>query len=121
MANEKYIASLRLDLSKLNKDTEEVNKLLKSIGAGVNLNMSDIVEKQVKAMLTRLKNEVQSAAKTGGQAGKEMASGLAGATTEIERIMSTTSKMAKDGSITQTTKGYKDLGTVISEVRKEGE
>ena len=71
MANEKYIASLRLDLSKLNKDTEEVNKLLKSIGAGVNLNMSDIVEKQVKAMLTRLKSEVQSGRKLAARPGKK--------------------------------------------------
>lgn len=121
MADEKYIASLRLDLSKLNKDVEGVNKLLKSIGAGVNLNMSDVVEKQIKAMLTRLKDEVQSAAKTGGKAGKEMASGFAGATTEIERVMSVTSKLAKDGSVTQTTRGYKDLGTAITEVRKQGE
>lgn len=121
MANTKYIATLRLDLSKLNKDTEEVNKLLKSIGAGVNLDMSDVVEKQVKQMLTRLKNEVQKAASTGGQAGKKMAEGLSEAKTEIERVVSVTSKLAKDGSLTETVKGYKDLGTTISEVRKEGE
>lgn len=121
MANTKYIATLRLDLSKLNKDTEEVNKLLKSIGAGVNLDMSDVVEKQVKQMLTRLKNEVQKAANTGGQAGKKMAEGLSAAKTEIERVVSVTSKLAKDGSLTETVKGYKDLGTTISEVRKEGE
>lgn len=54
MANTKYIATLRLDLSKLNKDTEGV-----------------------KQMLTRLKNEAQNAANTGGQAGKKMAEGIA--------------------------------------------
>ena len=34
----------------------ETNKLLQSIDAGVNLNMTDVVEKQVRDMLTRFKN-----------------------------------------------------------------
>ena len=37
----------------------ETNKLLQSIGAGVNLNMTDVVEKQVRDMLTRFKNGIQ--------------------------------------------------------------
>jgi hypothetical protein len=35
--------------------------LLKSIGTGVNLDMTAVVERQVKEMLTRLKNEVKNA------------------------------------------------------------
>ena len=54
----------------------ETNKLLQSIGAGVNLNMTDVVEKQVRDMLTRFKNEIQKAAAQTTQFGTQAAKGL---------------------------------------------
>ena len=54
----------------------ETNKLLQSIGAGVNLNMTDVVEKQVRDMLTRFKNEIQKAAAQTTQLGTQAAKGL---------------------------------------------
>ena len=55
----------------------ETNKLLQSIGAGVNLNMTDVVEKQVRGILTRFKNEIQKAAAQATQFGTQAAKGLA--------------------------------------------
>lgn len=47
----KLVGSLYLDLAQLKKDVTTTNNLLKSIGVGLDLNMSDIVRKQVKSQL----------------------------------------------------------------------
>ena len=84
----------------------ETNKLLQSIGAGVNLNMTDVVEKQVRDMLTRFKNEIQKAAAQTTQFGTQAAKGLGNAGTQIQTLLNTTQKLNSDGSITETRKGY---------------
>lgn len=61
----------------------ETNKLLRSIGAGINLNMTDVVEKQVKDMLTRFKTEIQNATSNMSKSGQKMANGLSPAATQI--------------------------------------
>lgn len=70
----------------------ETNKLLQSIGAGVNLNMTDVVEKQVRDMLTRFKNEIQKAAAQTTQFGTQAAKGLGNAGTQIQALIATTQK-----------------------------
>ena len=67
----------------------ETNKLLQSIGAGVNLNMTDVVEKQVRDMLTRFKNEIQKAAAQMKQFGNQAAKGLGNAGTQIQTLLNT--------------------------------
>ena len=99
----------------------ETNKLLQSIGAGVNLNMTDVVEKQVRDMLTRFKNEIQKAAAQTTQFGTQAAKGLGNAGTQIQALITTTQKLNSDGSITETRKGYDKLGQSITEVYRAGQ
>lgn len=99
----------------------DTNALLKSIGAGVNLNMSDVVEKQVRDMLARFKTEIQTASAQTKQSGQQMASSLASATTQIQSLVSATHKLNKDGSLTETRKGFDDLNRAITEVWKSGQ
>ncbi len=99
----------------------ETNKLLQSIGAGVNLNMTDVVEKQVKSVLTRFKNEVQSMASQTAQAGQQASSGLRPVNTQMQALLSTTQRLAKDGSLTETRKGFDALGNTITEVYQAGQ
>ena len=95
----------------------ETNKLLQSIGAGVNLNMTDVVEKQVRDMLTRFKNEIQKAAAQTTQFGTQAAKGLGNAGTQIQTLLNTTQKLNSDGSITETRKGYDKLGQSMPTLR----
>ena len=88
---------------------------------GVNLNMTDVAEKQVRDMLARFKAEIQNASSQTAQSGKQMASGLASATTQIQALVSATQKLNADGSLTETRKGYDDLNRAITEVYKNGQ
>ena len=99
----------------------ETNKLLQSIGAGVNLNMTDVVEKQVRDMLTRFKNEIQKAAAQTTQFANQAAKGLGNAGTQIQTLLNSTQKLNSDGSITETRKGYDKLGQSITEVYRAGQ
>lgn len=99
----------------------ETNRLLQTIGAGVNLNMTDVVEKQVREMLTRFKNEIQKAAAQTTQFGNRAAKGLGNAGTQIQTLLTTTQKLNADGSITETRKGYDALGQSITEVYRAGQ
>lgn len=105
----------------MKKDVSETNALLKSIGAGVNLNMTDVVEKQIKAMLTRFKNEIQKASQQTAQSGTQMTNGLKSATTQIQTLLTATQKLAADGTLIETRKGYDALGKSIAEVYKNGQ
>ena len=108
-------------MTRLRQDVSETNALLKSIGAGIDLNISDVVEKQIKDMLARYKAEVQKAAKASGAAGQQMAQGMQAAQTQIQSLLSSTEKLNKDGSLTETRKGYDELGRSITEVYKAGQ
>ena len=66
--------------------------MLRSIGAGVNLNMSDVVEKQVREMLARFKNEIQNASQQMGQFGQQMSGALKPAVSQIQALLTTTQK-----------------------------
>lgn len=98
----------------------ETNKLLQSIGAGINLNISDVVEKQVKEMLSRFKTEIQNASANSGKAGQKMANGLTTVSTQIQHLLTTTQRLGKDGSLTETRKGFDALGRSITEVYRNG-
>lgn len=83
--------------------------------------MSDVVEKQIRTMLSRYKEEIQKAASQTTQSGNQMTSGLKKATSEIQALLSVTQKFNADGNLTQTRKGYDDLGRSITEVYKNGQ
>lgn len=99
----------------------QTNALLKSIGAGIDLNLSDVVEKQVRSMLARFKSEIQNASMQTAQSGRQMADGLRSAATEIESLLTATQKLGRDGALTETRKGYDALGRSITEVYKNGQ
>ena len=80
-----------------------------------------MVEKQIKDMLTRYKAEVQKAAKASGAAGQQMAQGIQAAQTQIQSLLSSTEKLNKDGSLTETRKGYDELGRSITDIRRANE
>lgn len=88
---------------------------------GVNLDMTSVVEKQVKAMLTALKNEVKAVTEQTGQSFAAMAQGAGKSVSQIETLISTTRKMNADGSVTVTQKGYDSLSRSISEVVKNAQ
>ena len=82
--------------------------------------MTDVVEKQVKDMLTRFKNEIQNLANHANQSGQKIKNGLTPAATQIEHLLTTTQRLGKDGSLTETRKGYDKLGRTITEVYRNG-
>ena len=71
--------------------------------------------------MTRYKAEVQKAAKASASSGQQMAQGMQAAQTQIQALLSSTEKLNKDGSLTETRKGYDDLGRSITEVYKAGQ
>ncbi|MBP3647551.1 MAG: hypothetical protein J6K55_14130 [Clostridia bacterium] len=83
--------------------------------------MTDVVEKQVKDLLTRFKTEIQKAASQSSKSGNQIANGLQGANTQITALLTTTQKLAADGTLTETRKGYDSLGRSIVEVCKNGQ
>ena len=99
----------------------ETNALLKSIGAGINLNVSDVVEKQIKDMLTRYRAEVRKASEEAGKSSQDMANSMRSAESQIKSLLTTTQKLNADGSISETRKGYDELGRSITEVYKAGQ
>lgn len=87
----------------------------------MNLNLSDVVEKQVRSMLARFKQEIQNAAGQSAKSGGQMASGIRAASTQIQSLITMTQKLGKDGALTETRKGFDDLGRSITEVYKNGQ
>ena len=92
----------------------QTNALLKSIGAGIDLNLSDVVEKQVRSMLARFKSEIQNASMQTAQSGRQMADGIRAAATEIESLLRATQMGGWEGALTETRKGYDALGRRIT-------
>lgn len=105
----------------MKQDVAQTNALLKSIGAGIDLNLSGVVEKQVRSMLARFKKEIQDAAGQSTKSGGQMASGIRAASTQIQSLITMTQKLGKDGALTETRKGFDDLGRSITEVYKNGQ
>ncbi len=60
--------------------------------------MTDIVEQQVKTLLTRFKNEIANASSNAQKAGNGMANALTPARTQMEHLLITTQRLAKDGA-----------------------
>lgn len=60
------------------------NELLKSIGMGINLNMTDVVTKQVRATLEKFKSEIASAAQNSGKGFSDIGAGAQSADTQIK-------------------------------------
>ena len=83
--------------------------------------MTDIVHKQVRQMLQQFQKEIQQAAAHGTKAGQQMGAGLQGANSQIQQLLTTTQRLAKDGSLIETQKGYDRLGNAITEVYKNGQ
>lgn len=83
--------------------------------------MSDVVEKQVREMLSRFKAEIKRATDDAGRAGDVLANSMRTADTQIKALLSTTQKLNSDGSIAETRKGYDALGRSITEVYKAGQ
>ena len=83
--------------------------------------MTDVVQKQVRQMLQQFQKEIQQAAAHGTKAGQQMGAGLQGANSQILQLLTTTQRLAKDGSLIETQKGYDQLGNTITEVYKNGQ
>lgn len=82
--------------------------------------MTDVVQKQVRQLLQQFQKEIQQAAAHSSKAGQQMGSGLQGANTQIQQLLTTTQRLARDGSLIETQKGYDRLGNTITEVYKNG-
>ena len=79
------------------------------------------MEKQIKDMLTRYRAEVRKASEEAGKSGQDMANSMRSAESQIKSLLTTTQKLNSDGSITETRKGYDELGRSITEVYKAGQ
>lgn len=82
--------------------------------------MTDVVQKQVRQMLQQFQKEIQQAAMRGSKSGQQMGAGLQDANSQIRQLLATTQRLAKDGSLIETQKGYDRLGNTITEVYKNG-
>lgn len=71
-------------------------------------------------MLARFKTEIQNASANMQKSGQQMANGLSPAATQIQHLLTTTQKLGKDGSLTETRKGFDSLGRSITEVYRNG-
>lgn len=122
MSDKKLVGSLYLDLSQLKQDIDATNNLLKSIGLGVNLNMTDIVRSQVKETLDKLVSETKKASSGMSAETKKMASDISTSVSKIATLTSETVKFSgTSGSVlTSVKKGYTELGQAITEVWKNG-
>lgn len=128
-SSRKQVGTLFLDLKELQKNVDKANEQLKSLGTGVNLDMSDIVEKQVKQRLDALtkaaakaasetknqtKSLTQSLTDTGSSFAritKEIETRIAGESETIKKVVRGIStdgrelqKVFKNGSLVQETK-----------------
>ena len=83
--------------------------------------MTDVVQKQVRQMLQQFQKELKQAAAHGTKVGQQMGAGLQGANSQIQQLLTTTQRLAKDGSLIETQKGYDKLGNTITEVYKNGQ
>lgn len=101
-------------------DVEQTNALLKSIGGGVNLDMTGLVERQVRGMLERLKTEVQHTAKQTGQSFTQLGGSIHHSASEMESLVNTTHKLNANGAVSVTQKGFDALGRTLTEVYRNG-
>ena len=79
------------------------------------------MEKQIKDMLSRYRAEVRKASEEAAKSGQGMANSMRSAESQIKSLLTTTQKLNADGSITETRKGYDELGRSITEVYKAGQ
>lgn len=100
---------------------QAANSMLQQIGKGVNLDMTEVVEKQVRQMLARLKSEIEHGSKNAGKGFTHIADHVKIAESRITELISTTRRMTTDGSILDTAKGYDGLNRSITETAKNGE
>lgn len=80
----------------------------------MNLDMTAVVEKQVRSVLTRFKNEIQNMS-------AQAAGSMKPINTQMQGLLTTTQRLAKDGSLIQTQKGFDALGNAVTEVYKAGQ
>jgi hypothetical protein len=64
---------------------------------------------------------VRKASEEAGKSGQDMANSMRSAESQIKSLLSTTQKLNSDGSLTETRKGYDELGRSITEVYKAGQ
>lgn len=95
--------------------------MLKSLGANVNLDMTRVVENQVRQMLAALKKEVQDTARQTGDVTAKMVKGLSESASQMEHIVSVTQKIGKGSALTETIKGYTEIGQQLTVVKKNAE
>lgn len=117
----KVVGALGLDIRELEDKVSRANELLGSIGAGVNLDVTAVVQRQVRTMLENLKNESQRAATQMQQNLSKVFEGFKTSASNIEHLTSATQRLAKDGSITLTQKGFDALNRTITDVYHNGE
>lgn len=115
MAEEKVLGTLKLDLEKLSKDVEAANKLLKTLGTGVNLDMSDVMKQEIKHQLDQLVNAVKRSGSQTKQTTQQIASDIQEVTKATVTYGNQTTNALKTVE-----RGYDSLGRVTSETRKNG-
>lgn len=67
---DKLVGRLTIDTSQLAKQVEEANKLLKKIGADINLDLTDVMKKRIDAMLKSFAKSANEAGLAGGKTSK---------------------------------------------------
>lgn len=116
----KVVGALGLDLTELEGKVKRANELLGSIGAGVNLDVTAVVQRQVRAMLESLKNETQRTATQMQQNLSKIFEGFKTSASHIEHLTSATQRLSRDGSVTVTQKGFDALNRTITDVYHNG-
>ena len=114
---DKLIGVLRLDLSQLSAEVEKANKLLKSLGQGVTLDLSAEVMKAVEQKIKTLTDAAEKYGKKMAEVGSQTKQGATIAQSAIQQVTKeVTTLNATTGQIRQVREGFDSLGQKITEV-----
>ena len=119
----KQVGTLFLELQELRENVKEANEQLKSVGHGVDLNMGDVMKKQIQEALNGLINEVKKTTKKTQDSTKEMGDSIKGVSTDIEVLGKATQTWSGKQleHITRVEKGWDKHGKAMRKVMKDGQ
>lgn len=119
-AKEKLLGKLTLQYGDVEKAVAQVNKLLASIGKNVDLDLTDVVRKEMKASLDALIKEVRSASTQSALQMKQLGQTINTTTASVDGLVRSFTTLGKDNSLKQTMTYIDNLGRTYTETFKDG-
>ncbi len=99
----------------------ETNAMLRELGTGVNLDMTAVVERQVRSLLTSFRNEIKKMSAETKQATSDMGASVSDTALKLGNLTKITKQIRKDGSVSTLTEGFDKFNQKVKEVYRCGE